>query len=86
MEYEGEEHSQHLYRADTESPSNLRTSYESKPRSRLHERTKKVDSIILVGYSSRLTLEEMKSICSEIIKDRIVNTLTNNCQEWVKIM
>jgi hypothetical protein len=86
VEYEGEEHSQHLYRADKESPLNLITIYEPKPRSWLHERTKQVESIILVEYSSRLSHEEIKSICSEIIKDRIVNTLTNNCQEWVKIM
>jgi hypothetical protein len=48
VEYEGEEHSQYLYRADKESPLNLRTIYEPKPRSWLHERTKKVESIILV--------------------------------------
>ena len=26
----------------------------------------------------------MENICNKITKDRVFNTLTNNCQEWVK--
>jgi hypothetical protein len=74
--YEGEEHSQHLYRADKESPLNLRTIYEPKPRNWLHERTKKVESIILVGYSSRLTHEEIKKVFVPRLLKIVLSTLS----------
>jgi hypothetical protein len=84
VDYEDETHSQYLYHADKESAIKPRTIYESKPRTWLHESVKKVDCLILVGYSSKLTHEEMDNICKKISKDRIFNTLANNCQEWVK--
>jgi hypothetical protein len=44
----------------------------------------KVDYLVLVGYSNKLTHQDMMSICTKISTNRMFNTLTNNCQEWVK--
>lgn len=81
VEYEGDNHTHILYHADKESLINHKTQYKSKPWSWLN---KKVNYLVLVGYSSKLTHETMDEICCKISNDRIFNTLFNNCQEWVK--
>lgn len=78
-----EDESERLYHADKTSITNTQTKYETKQWS--PNRSKKVDLIVLVGYSSAsFTDAEMVKICDNITQDRVFNTLTNNCQEWVK--
>ena len=78
-----EDGSERLYHADKTSLVDIQTRYENKPWS--PTRSKKVDVIVLVGYTSTsFTSHEMGKICDNITKDRVFNTLTSNCQEWVK--
>jgi len=46
-------------------------------------RADKVDHLVLVGYSGKLTHEEMHKICTQLTANRFFNTLSNNCQSWV---
>jgi len=84
VEYEGDNHTQMLYHADKASLINYNTIYKSKPWTWLNNNDKKVDYLIVIGYSSKLTHETMDEICCQISNNRIFNTLVNNCQEWVK--
>jgi hypothetical protein len=84
VEYEKGTHSQMLYHVDKTTLINNSTKYKHKPWSWLNDNDKKVDYLILVGYSCKLTHEEMNEICSNLSKDRTFSTLTNNCQKWVE--
>jgi hypothetical protein len=84
VDYKEGNPSQMFYHADKTSLTNISTLYKSKPWTWLNNNDNKVDYLVLVGYSSKLTHENMDDICCKISKDRIFNTLTNNCQEWVK--
>jgi hypothetical protein len=71
-----------FYHVNKTSIIDTRTSYET--RSWINLRKENVDFIIIVGYSANLTPEQMNELCSEVSFERHFNTLTNNCQEWIK--
>lgn len=82
VEYKGESNFQILYHADKTNTTNFQTSYEEEPYSRLNNR---VDLDVLIGYSTiRFSQGQMTEICNNVTNNRKFNTLTNNCQEWVK--
>jgi len=85
VEYKNGNNDQFLYHADKESFFNTNTNYKTKNIDFSTNISRKIDKIVLVGYSSlQLTHENMEDICINITKDRIFNTIGNNCQEWVK--
>ena len=74
-----------LYHADKTSLIDNSTSYiepEEQPWSLNSDN--KVHHRVLVGYSTNLIPKDMNGICQKVSKNRKFNTLTNNCQEWVK--
>lgn len=78
-----EEGTDKLYHADKVSLFNIYTKYEEKPWS--PEKSKKKDCLVLVGYTSKtFNNDTMTEACNQVTRDRVFNTLTNNCQEWVK--
>ena len=86
VKYEGNTPIRMFYHADKTSLTDNSTYYmpSEEPWNPLSNKDKKVDRRILIGYSNNLTHEEMNKICFNVSKDRIFNTITNNCQEWVK--
>lgn len=84
VEFEGYKQSPMLYHADKTSVINNSTLFKHKSWSWLNGNGKKVSYLVLVGHSSTLTHEEMMDICSDLSKNRGFNTISNNCQEWVK--
>jgi hypothetical protein len=90
VEYEKDNTSQMLYHVDKTSIINNSTKNLQKPwtwvndEGELSYNANKVDKLVLVGYSSKLTPEDMKDICKNLSTDRTFNTLTNNCQKWVE--
>jgi len=90
IKYNDKDHSQFIYHADKQSITDYNTKFLYKEWSKdgdllKKDRANKVDARELVGYSSyKLTHEEMINICTEVSKNRVFNTIINNCQEWVK--
>jgi 50S ribosomal subunit-associated GTPase HflX len=72
-----------LYHADKAALTNIQTKYEEKDWSAT--KSKNMDCIVLVGYtSSTFNQDAMTKACEDVTRDRVFNTLSNNCQEWVK--
>jgi hypothetical protein len=84
IEYLNDNSSQILYHVDKASITNNNSLYLHKTWTWLNDQDKKVDYLVLVGYSSKLNHEEMSNICSKLTENRTFNTLTNNCQKWVE--
>lgn len=88
IEYEDINQSKYLYHADKTNLFYPSTKFLTKEWSKdggwLKEgRADKVGSLRTVGYSGKLTHEEMVKICIQLSKNRIFNTVSNNCQSWV---
>ena len=81
VEYEEKINTEYLYHADKVSILNIQTEYEGKHWS--PSNNKKVDKVITIGYASKLTHTQMIEYCDEITRNRIFNTIGNNCQRWV---
>ena len=78
-----EDGTEKLYDADKATMTNIQTKYEEKDWSAT--KSKKMDCIVLVGYtSSTFNQDTMTKACEDVTRDRVFNTLSNNCQEWVK--
>jgi uncharacterized protein YaeQ len=85
VKYKDEQSSKFVYHADKKNIVDISTKFEARSWDRMNHN--KVDLIILVGYSSgKFTHEEMINSCKKITEGRVFNTLTNNCQEWVKVV
>ncbi len=72
-----------LDHADKAALTNILTKYEEIDWS--PSKSKKMDCIVLVGYTTHtFNQDAMTKACADVTRDRVFNTLSNNCQEWVK--
>jgi hypothetical protein len=72
-----------LYDADKAGWINIQTKYKEKDWS--PTKSKSMDCTLFLGYtSSTFNQDAMTKACEDVTRDRVFNTLSNNCQEWVK--
>ena len=78
-----EDGTEKLYHANKAALTNILTKYEEKDWS--PSKSSKMDCIVIVGYTTpTFNQDAMTKACEDVTRDRVFNTLSNNCQEWVK--